>query len=352
MEKKIRIATILALAFSLCACNNNSVDEKENETLQRSVRSATQTDFQPAQGVNEDLEKKDAYFLDDNTLFIAKIPSNWYGEIWENNSYFPTLQFTCIDSAPLGVLDTNFFTLQVGKYSDKKYSEEFVKAAFRYRDGQEGYRLARSFEDDYDGENAEYYQESLIMPDGRFATELDGVWDVYITTERYAQNKKTIEEFYRSIEYQVGGERIGKAQEEASGKQNKINLHVCNPSYLDMEVEVPEGILYKREFFENDNGNRELRIRFYLDDRKSSYVEIFSDQSGFFREYFVTDFHFWLDFQNYREKVAYAEYKENDIWRLLYVFWDGKAGASVHIKEGQEDLCALAKEIVGSVHIK
>ncbi len=355
MTKKIKFFVILFLAVVLCGCGKTDQKDHGGQKLEEVVG---QTD--PA-GFGEVM--RDAYFLDEDTIFSAKVPENWHDELFfAGGDLKAGVRFTCIDSESDGFRGTNFFYLTLAGIPDgTDYSKIYEKTSYEFMDGRKGRRYIKEYEDEMWGDYR-YHADILVMPGGNYALGGSEERDPHLTVGRYERNQAQIEAFYESILYQERAEWIGREMTGKLTEREGIRIHFCNDN-LKLEMVVPEGIVYEGGMTDEYNFSSDrnaFRLRFYLDEEKKNYVDIFSDPTGYFGDWIITDGKYWAGLLDNQELVYYDERKtggngeneEEGFWRIKCMFPRHREGAEIYVGEGEEELYELAWAMVKSVQLE
>ncbi len=345
MGKNKRFLVLLFLMLALCGCSLvNKTDNSEGEQEEMG-------------GIDLGDVTRDAYFLDHKTIFSAEIPENWYGELMPVDSSKPRIRFTCIDSETGEFQRTNFFYLNLESISDHKNYPKYKKKTFRFIDGQRSIRHTKEYEDDV-MEGCYYYVDVLVMPGWHYALSSSDDRDLRLTVERYERNREQIEVFYNSILYQEQEEYVGREVTDELPERERICVHLLN-SYLNIEMVVPEGLIYESGMKNYGWECDEFRLRFYLDTKKKNYVEIFSDQTGKQREWIITTDGYQADIMDSGELMYYKEWesgvdfgnewKGEDYRQITYAFPWQPTGAVICVEKNNEELFGLALAVVKSI---
>lgn len=357
MEKKmgnsIKFFIILFLAFALYGCS--STDKAEN-----SAKEPAQKGMEEMEGIDFGDVTRNAYFLDNETIFSANVPENWHDKLMPGGDSTPRIRFTCIDSESDGFQNTNFFYLDLKSIPDGRNYPKYKKTTFEFLDGQKSIRHTREYEDEFlDGYR--YYADVLVMPGWNYALSSSEDRDPYLTVERYKRNREQIEAFYNSILYQERAEYVGREVTGNLAGCERIRVHFQN-EYLNIEMVVPEGIAYETGMADYGWERDEFRLRFYLDGEKRNYVEMYSDLTGRCSEWIVTTNGYQADLVDGGELMYYMEWESGVFlgseWRgeeyrqITCTFPGNRTGAAICVEKENEELYGLALDIVKSVRFK
>lgn len=351
MVKNIKFFVILFLVVVLSGCGKSGEKDHNGQEQRKEEDKTDPASFGEVM--------RDAYFLDEDTIFSAKVPENWHGELfYAGGDLKARVRFTCIDSEPDGFRGTNFFYLTLAGIPDgTDYSKIYEKTSYEFMDGEKGRRYIKEYEDEMWGDYR-YRADILVMPGGNYALSGSEERDPHLTVGRYGRNQAQIEAFYEGILYQTQAEWIGRKLTGGMTKQEGIRLHFRN-DYLNFEMVVPEGIAYESGMTGDYSSKCDaFRLRFYLDGEKKNYVDVFSDQAGEFGEWIITDGMYWADLLDTGELVYYDERKSSvdaetgGFLRVKCTFPWHQKGAEIYVEEGNEELYGLAWAMVKSIQWK
>ncbi len=296
---------------------------------------------------------REAYFIDDTTIFCATFPENWKCEAL-NAASGRELRGYCQDSKRYGFSAYNVFefTLKSAELSEREY-EGFVSAPFEYADGKTAvYYEAEGLEHpqkeyfpDWGIEEYQLHVSELWMPGEEYVLCFHEIEEQYLSEGRYEKNKELIQAFMESILYQSDG-RIGSMSECGLAERERIRLHLdyCfseEASFVGA-ITVPEGIRF--EVFTD-----EKVLRLYLDEEKQNYVDVYPDTEQRKKEELLAAPGYLFDAVNYTEPVYYLETEAFGRWNCRYAFSTGPVVAEISVAENQTELYALAQELVQSI---
>ena len=129
MEKKmgnsIKFFIILFLTFVLYGCS--STDKAEN-----SAKEPAQKGMEETEGIDFGDVTRNAYFLDNETIFSANVPENWHDKMVPAGGSQSWIRFTCIDSESDGFQNTNFFYLDLKSIPDGRNYPKYKKTTFEF----------------------------------------------------------------------------------------------------------------------------------------------------------------------------------------------------------------------------
>lgn len=280
---------------------------------------------------------KHAFLLEGEDIFFADMPEHWIGFAQNTGAVI----FVPTPGRVSSSMRKEYERLLVYKKNqDLDSLEDFV-----FADGKVGKKWSVHRYDQKglgDGQgNMGMHAINIFSADDKYMFRTD--WYEGLTNLQYEEYQKYSDRFYESMMFQNA--QIGLAQAESLKKRDKVRLHAYLKS-LCLDITVPEGI----EFHISDLYGDWLILN--LD---GGYVRVvYNSPAGEIGEDFWDMDRKMLTDETYEEKAAYAVgNRRGEYVYYIYEFIHSQdIYAAIEVPEGDEEMLAVALDIVRSIRFR
>ncbi len=325
-----------------------TLEVKENEdTVQQDTSWLAEVDLLKEELVWE----KRAVLLKEQDVFFACMPEHWRVRTHPDRStifigypYEEELESIWRKHAGTEVLEELYYKLWIKDYDENEriWTVTEPMGEFEFADGKIGEKGLQKTEWTDLTQEEDEYTELIISEDEKYYLEI-----YQMSESLYRIFQRMSEEFFDSMMFQTG--QLGSTQKKPLCERDKIHVYANGP--IRFQAEVPEGILFERK--EVDEAGYSLF--FYLDDEKTSYVELYyeDENEAIRQDWFYTEcFGKKLTDSTYKETAVYDTQKFGHNIYYRYRFWDSwDVFAEVCIPEEKSDLIPVALDIMESVDL-
>lgn len=305
---------------------------------------------------NETLWSRHAFLLDDDLVFIADVPEDWRYSIYPVNDY--AYYYDKMNDRPVGRRhvefvgmgerdgEDNFFSILVSTGSTGLGSpydgepSEYVQEPFVFQDGMQGIRKYHVWETHfvYSG----YKQIEEAYSEVVYDTEEKYVIRLSMLRKEYNANETEIKRFLESACFRTSD--LGESEEDSVYKKDLVTLHLWD-EYLCMLLQVPEGSLIKKSYYNNDMGYASCAYTICFDESKSNYIVIRADSGDVFDS--CGDTRYYLNVDDF-DDIVY----ELTGFGGGYYFVNQHVQVQVEIDENDTELSEYVKKIVQSIEFE